>query len=364
MTDTTSFADILADAAGKNQFLLLGDCDHRDGRLLGFAARPEHMQALAAQGVKHFFLEQPEVLEPAFRQYQDGQITRSELHEALERDGPVLVAGTFAMPLSKADREKRIEGMMQLLDHAKENGIRVHCIYNESGTEEMLRLQFEQGMFGQSVMRDMAASVMDPDMVRKFNDLTGGIVAGNADLKLHQELGTLLAAWAAQQPQSYRDEMAARYRHDVVPLQEAMVRARVDGDAVLAARMIDMAGGEKAVAFYGVAHGMHENDLDNHLPGSARILIVPNAKYAQFLRPGQNDLFDRTRQPDSRMPLGMWLMDEARFVPGTQQGINDFCTSGLVDVSRLSLCNPPEKAPLPAAKPAAEGRPGNGVSGP
>lgn len=351
-----NFVPVLSAAARDHQFVVVSDTDHREGALLQFMARPEHMQALAAQGVKHFFLEQEETLSPSFQQYQDGSITREQMRASMNVYAPRIVGGMTAQALTAQQRDSRIQGMMDLLDNAKANGIRVHCVYNEAGTRELRDMLDSVQSIGQQILADMRNSAGDVSQKLKVSQLTRAEEQGNQGEVLH-----LTTEWLNQQPQSYRDAIAARYRAEVVPGKAAFGKARVDADAEIAQRMIALAGTDKAVAFYGAGHGMHADDLDDHLPSSTRLLLGADAQYAVYLRPPQQLLMDPARQPDPHSALGMYLLKEGKFIEGTPQGIGEFCASGSVDMSRLSLCSEPEAAAPAAAKPVA---PTRGVSGP
>jgi len=362
------FGKILSDAARDHQYVVLGDSFHADGNLLRFAAKPEHMRALAAQGVKHFFLEQEELANPAFQLYQDGHLSRPDMLKRLDLYAPHIVGGGAALTLTAEQRNSRIQGMIELLDNAKANGIRVHCIYDNAGTSEMINLMGASTAFGNRLSEEMQRTIKDPAELRKLDAITTDLGHGKNLMQDMERFMEIAERWLEQQTPEYRQKLAKEYQDDVEGKKLALGKARIDADINIAQRMKDIAGESKAAIFYGTGHGMHANDLDDHLPSATRILIAPDAGFSSLLRPLQAVLMDPARGADPRPALGMYALKEQKFISGTQQGIDAFCTSGLVDVSKLSLCEAPLEAQPLAAQPAAAAparKPGEGgPSGP
>lgn len=353
-----AFADVLREQLAGHQFVVLGDLHHRTG-IDAFLGQPDHMAAMASQGVGHLFIERGSVLEQDFAGYHKGGIDDATLrrrliaYEAGEYDEAAAAAGkdpaSSMTPETEALYGEAAASTFQLVRAAKAHGIQVHAVDNGAGNEFLDAGHQARHAYGRKVQQ-----VMTQIIAQESPSLMQRILARPNDPEIVQQVQDFVVQYASGLDEAGRRQMQQRLEPERSASEKAdaaFMKHRLDGDRAVAAQVLQVTGSGKGVILYGAAHGMHKDDLDDHLgqARSVRVLLASHAVHLDMLHPARPE--DPSRGLDGRQAAGVYFINENVYVRNRAADIAAACAAPGIDTSTLSLCDEPEVAA--ARKPAA-----------
>jgi len=253
-------AQTLADHASPetSPFLVLGDTNHGDMKILEFMAQDGTMTALAAKGYKNIFLEERVEFQGIADQVASGKMTPEEYAQA-KADMYAQAGDT-----SGAAPSQRSVLVGHIIQNAGQNGFKVILAEGQSPdlaahAQMVDTIDHAQGKFESQTHAD---AVIEGGLTVIASKFYKGEVQ-NTRLQYSALSKDVSTDWSAHS--SWRETMAER----------------IGGDASLAEKIIEQSGGQPSVVFYGAAHGRQAQDLDEHL-GAQRIELFSDGLSARI----------------------------------------------------------------------------------
>jgi len=333
------FTKALSDAARDNQFVVLGDMDHRETGIIRAIITPDNMQAMAAQGVTHMFMERTASASHVINAYQDGTLSFDKMKTALRPYGPdMLGGGNVAHVLTPEQFQDHVDLMAESVRAAKEAGIRMHFVEHGAGSDVLGKMaQAQQAYIANATMAAITAySAQNPAAAAELMSIATKQSTDTTPAET-QRIESFMTQWMNDHPDE-RTRVMAGYNTLNQNLEAEHARLRIDADRGLAAEIVSITGTGKGVVIYGGAHGMHANDLDNFLPSSTRILVAASPASIDLLRPTQDDMMDKARLPDPKQAEGIYLVQSGQYVRNNNTSLAAACATPGIEMNQLKLC--------------------------
>lgn len=331
----SQLAPLLREVSSQHQFTVIGDSDHSDARLPRALAQSENIKALVDSGVRHLFLERPQHMDSLLRRYESGEFTDDHFRILLNSMTPSAQVGLGAQSFSPQQAQEVALAMADLIIAAKENGIKVHFVDDSAVGQKLDQLVDVTAKTERKII-DFALASMDHHQPAAAEQLRLKLANEGITHEFgNQIFAHLKSVMSPSQLNTYFDEAMSGVRM----AQDDWAKARIDGDRELAQRILGLAGTEKATIFYGNAHGLHQDDLDNHLGDARRIVLASKIEALDLLHPVASPLMDKSRKADERAPVAVYLVDQDKVYRSDSNLAETVCASDTIDLSRLNLCD-------------------------
>jgi hypothetical protein len=307
-----ALSEILKELCRDNQFVVVGDHDHAATALQQHFARRETFDAMSSAGVKHVFIEQPQVLAPLAQQLAEGSMTRDQFIDKLNENRIKLHDTSKETDAAVAD----------MILNAKAAGITVHFADPGTGIATILQRKEREGNQLLDVIHAEMA-VTDPARLDEMKRLTSGSTEDL--LRNAEQVKTLLKTWHDALPAARQEALRKKFDSIWSETPDGEIAARLD-DTALAEFIRSKAGNEKSVVFYGSSHGAYSNDLDDMLgtDKTRRIIMAPDKE--SYTPHREIDGLSIDPNP----AVGIYYLRENRFEPTPR------ATPAMIDLGGLS----------------------------